>query len=475
MADHTGYSVSYLSRIETGQKPATPDIARSYDALLRTAQDRRRTRTPKKAPARGHAAGGLDLGIVWFGAEVRRLRMARGMSLTGLGAEVYLSRAYLGKIEQGRARGTYQHALALDTALEAEGRLARLFLDEYARVGPTPADTAILMVDTLREGYPAGDPEELAAEAAVRLQSLRVRSHQAGPFSVLQDLSEGVAELHHRATRCPPTTAKHLWPVALQYAELLGWSAQETGHDNIALRWTRLAAEWARTIGDTDAMGYAYIRQSQWARRRGDSVGAVGYARLAAGTPRISLRIQQFAAQREAQAFALAGNELSFRRALERYHDLLQDDPGRNAGAGRQPAWGPRPDPAYEESPILEATCLVDLGDFHTAAALFDQHMGRLATGRTGYARLAIREAIAYAHVGDADLACEVALRSLPIVARQGSASLRGDLNRLTGTLNRHRRRPAVRDLLPDLAMLARAAGSTPTAAGSEAGSVSVP
>ena len=88
--------------------------------------------------------------------------------------------------------------------------------------------------------------------------------------------------------------------------------------------------------------------------------------------------------------------------------------------------------------------------------------MGRLTTGRTGYARLAIREATAYAHLGEAELACDVAARWLPVVARVGSASLRGDLNRLTRTLNRHRLRPAVRELLPDLSALARAAGTAP-------------
>ena len=50
--------------------------------------------------------------------------MAEGRSLSALGAEAFVSRAYLGKIEQGHARGTYQIALALDSALHAGGSLA---------------------------------------------------------------------------------------------------------------------------------------------------------------------------------------------------------------------------------------------------------------------------------------------------------------------------------------------------------------
>jgi hypothetical protein len=71
---------------------------------------------------------------------------------------------------------------------------------------------------------------------------------------------------------------------------------------------------------------------------------------------------------------------------------------------------------------------------------------------RTGYARIALREAIAYASIGEPEHACSVARASLPTLARQGSASLRGDLRRLTRALNRYRNVAVVTDLLPDLA-----------------------
>jgi hypothetical protein len=122
--------------------------------------------------------------------------------------------------------------------------------------------------------------------------------------------------------------------------------------------------------------------------------------------------------------------------------------------------WGPMPDPGFEHSRLFEASCLVDLADFRTAAALFDQDMGGLGPARTGYARLAIRQAIAYAQTGEPEHACEVAAAALPTLARQGSASLRGDLKLLIRVLNRHRRRPAVQALLPDLTAVARAPGS---------------
>jgi transcriptional regulator with XRE-family HTH domain len=416
----------------------------------------KRVRAP--LPPRPDPVAGPD--IAWFGSEVRRLRIAAGKSLDGLGTEVYLSRSQLGKIEQGDARGSYQLALSLDAALGVHGQLTQLFLEECARVGPVAPDTDILARGgRVPPGARGPDPTDRAAVAvaAERLQALRARSHQAGPYSIVHDLGRDVAELHNLAGGAAPDAANPVWPVILRYAELLGWTTQETGHDAIALRWTHAMADWARRLGDTDALGYALIRQSQRARRRADADTAVALARRAGDIGGISPRLAQFAAQREAQACALAGDEPAYHRALDRYHALVAASPQTGSGAGHLPWWGPAPDPAFEGSRLLEATCLVDLADFRAATTLFDQGMTRLGAARTGYARLAIRHAIACAHIGEPEHACAIVLRSLPVVARQGSASLRGDLKLLSRVLNRYRRSSAVQDLLPDLTTAARA------------------
>ena len=293
--------------------------------------------------------------------------------------------------------------------------------------------------------------------AAGRLQALRVRSHQAGPYSILHDLGDGVAELYNLSGGTAPDAANPVWPVILRYAELLGWTAQETGHDAIAQRWTRAMAGWALRLGDADAVGYALIRQSQRARRSGDAVTAVILARRAGAISGISPRLAGFAAQREAQACALAGDEPTYHKAVDRYHALVAAPSPTAPDATELPWWGPVPDPAYERSRLLEATCLVDLADFRTSTTLFDHGMSHLGPARTGYARLAVRHAIAYAHVGEPEHACQIMLGALPTVFGQGSASLRGDLKLLSRVLNRHRRSPTVQALLPDLTAAARA------------------
>jgi hypothetical protein len=223
------------------------------------------------------------------------------------------------------------------------------------------------------------------------------------------------------------------------------------------MRWTRTVADWARRLGDADALGFALTRQSQRARRRGDAEAAVILARRAGAVGGISPRLAQFAAQREAQACALAGDEAAFGKALDRFHALAAAPPQTGSADAPLPLWGPAPNPSFERSRLLEATCLVDLADFWTAARLFDEGMPRLTAGRTGRARLAVRHAIACAHIGEPEQACQIMLGSLPTVARQGSASLRADLRLLSRVLNRHRRSPTVRALLPDLTAVAYA------------------
>lgn len=200
LAVRSGFSASYLSRVETGQRTPTAAVARLYATLGPAEAESTPERAPASTPSQPGPVTGLK--VTWFGSEVRRLRMSTGKSLDGLGTEVYLSRSQLGKIEQGDARGSYQLALSLDTALDAHGMLTRLFLEECARVGPVAPDTDILALgETSARG---SDPADRATVATGRLQALRVRSHQAGPHSIMHELGDDITELYSLAGAAPP-------------------------------------------------------------------------------------------------------------------------------------------------------------------------------------------------------------------------------------------------------------------------------
>ncbi|MFI8090195.1 helix-turn-helix domain-containing protein [Streptomyces sp. NPDC086080] len=68
-----------------------------------------------------------------FPAQLRRLRQARGLSLTDLARQTHYSKGYLSKIETGTKRATADVARVCDRVLGAEGELLRL-----VREGPPP-------------------------------------------------------------------------------------------------------------------------------------------------------------------------------------------------------------------------------------------------------------------------------------------------------------------------------------------------
>ncbi|MGH3975337.1 MAG: helix-turn-helix domain-containing protein, partial [Pseudonocardiaceae bacterium] len=84
---------------------------------------------------------------IWYkvGAELRRLREAQGISLSGLARQVHYSTGYLSKIETGKKRVTLEVARLVDEALETGGVLVALLPGpvslEPVDDEPDPTDT----------------------------------------------------------------------------------------------------------------------------------------------------------------------------------------------------------------------------------------------------------------------------------------------------------------------------------------------
>jgi WD40 repeat protein/transcriptional regulator with XRE-family HTH domain len=79
-----------------------------------------------------------DAEAVSFPAQLRRLRMERGLSLADLARETHYSKGYLSKIETGAKRATPDVARRCDEVLRADGRLVAL-LRAPRLPGPRPA------------------------------------------------------------------------------------------------------------------------------------------------------------------------------------------------------------------------------------------------------------------------------------------------------------------------------------------------
>jgi len=104
----------------------------------------------------------MSEGAPEFGGELRRLRVAAGLSLRGLAARVHYSKGYLSKVENGRARANPGFARACDAVLGTGGALVAL---AGAAVAATGAGISGL---PLRTPHFTGRREELTQiEAAL--------------------------------------------------------------------------------------------------------------------------------------------------------------------------------------------------------------------------------------------------------------------------------------------------------------------
>ncbi|MEV4937977.1 helix-turn-helix transcriptional regulator [Streptomyces zaomyceticus] len=113
--------------------------------------------------------------------------------------------------------------------------------------------------------------------------------------------------------------------LASRFAEFTGWMAQEAGDSDAALVWTDEAVELARAGGDPHLGSYALVRRALVTMYGGDAAGTVALARRAQSSE-LPSRIRGLAAQREAQGHALVGNEVDCLRSLDRARELLADD-----------------------------------------------------------------------------------------------------------------------------------------------------
>lgn len=423
-----------------------------------------------------------------FGAELRRLRTAAGLTLAQFASSVHYSKGQLSKIENGHKRPTPEFARMCDAVLDAGGALAglvpeiplaggtttpsdqagatmRRHTDAPAPLGP-PADhgaptrrqvmavgaASVLAVTPTQGGAPAfaastgpdPSPDLLAASRDLFAQFRRM-GQLSPPSTLLPVLAEQTRALTDLAGHCTGRTRSGLLRLSARHAEFAGWMAQESGDDDAALRWTDHAVRVADEAGDRDLAAYALTRHALITYYRGDAAGTIAFA-SGALSARLPARIRGLAAQHVGQGHALAGDHTSCLRHLERARALLD--------AARTDPETPQLGTTHLDDPITMITgwCLLDLGRPRQAAAVLDEACARLPDHalRTR-ARYGVRRALAHARNGEVEHACALARDLLPSVRAADSATIRLDLRRLSRTLARFRTVPAVSELSPDL------------------------
>ncbi|MGH3901605.1 MAG: helix-turn-helix domain-containing protein [Pseudonocardiaceae bacterium] len=192
---------------------------------------------------------GLAKGQTWHkvGAELRRLRKVRGVSLSGLARQVHYSTGYLSKIETGKKRITLEVARLVDEALETGGVLAALLPSpDSAR----PVDDEPDLTGTDACPYPglaAFGPSETRwffgrdQVTSDLISQLDARLAGGGPLAVVAPSGAGKSSLLAAglipALACGALPGSRAWPVvtatpgAHPLVALAALVAQRTGAD----------------------------------------------------------------------------------------------------------------------------------------------------------------------------------------------------------------------------------------------------
>lgn len=415
---------------------------------------------------------------VRFGRELRRRRLAAGLTLTGLSNLVHYSKGQLSKVERGLKVPSRELARLCDTALGAAGDLARLLPTQPTVTEVTKANddeqevwlmqlsgngqswfkplsrrgaltmgiASVAGMSISRPGTtsPVEDRTLLGMSRAL-FDQYRQLGQVTGPGLLLPPLIAQTHSLQELSSRAGPRTREGLLRLASRYAEYAGWMMQEIGNDQAALWWTQRAVDLAAAGGDRDLAAYGHVRHALVTLYGDDPQQTIELARRAQNA-RLPLRIRGLATQREAQGHALAGDYDACMRNLDLARDLL----AQHTAQSDAPVMGTTnlPDPVG----MITGWCLHDLGRPQQAAEVIGKQMALIPPKalRT-HVRYGTRHALAYAMAGEIEHACHLTSQLLDSAITVSSATIARDMQALAKTLARHPKNPAVRALAPEL------------------------
>ncbi|GLW52351.1 helix-turn-helix domain-containing protein [Kitasatospora phosalacinea] len=401
LARQLSYSKGYLSKVESGQRKASQELARRCDALL--GADGRLQQLAVRTAAADRTAPGPGLRARENAANGYGTPFAPGPVRADAGsADAWYAEQRHGPAPDALGGLLPQFPAALDPGVPA---LLREQLAQYRQLGQHL--DPVLLVPAL----------QVQSETALRI-----------------------------ALRCDGRSRAELLLIAAHFIEFGGWMAQEAGDRHTALAHTERAVELARAGGHRHFAGYALVRRALVTFYAGDAVATVALA-TAAQDRRLPPRIRGLAALREAQGHALGGDRNRCLRALERAEVLL-------ATAAADHDGGPVLGSANVADPAAMTTgwCLFDLGHARRAAEVLDRECARLPRHATrARIRYGLRRALAHAGAGEAEHACAVAAEQLGALVDVPSATVAADLRRLDRELRRFRASRTVREFQPAL------------------------
>ncbi|GAA3205696.1 helix-turn-helix transcriptional regulator [Actinocorallia longicatena] len=395
LAGRAHYSKGYLSKVESGARPPTPQLARRCDAAL--------------------GAGGALAALAGGGRPPP-------------------------PAEEAAAPEDERNVWIMSLGTEADGWFTPVGRRELLAAG----GSALLGLNTSPPAVRAAAVRETGLEAGKTIFTrLRALGQVAGPGLVLPTVVAQANMLRSVAAASEGPLREGWSRLAARHAEYAGWLAQEAGNPRAALWWTGTAVRLAGEA-DPDMAAHALVRRALITLYADDGSTTAALAGRARRSP-AGRRVRGLAALREAQGHALTGDALACERAAD--HGALLLD---GASAGSDPlALGSA---HVDVVAVTRGWCLYDLGRPAEAAAVLEEQVARIPPdAHRSLARYGARLALAHATAGERERACEVTEGVLDAAAGVDSATIRTDLARLARTLIRWRSEPRIRSLYPRL------------------------
>lgn len=304
-----------------------------------------------------------------YGAALRKWRECRGLSQRALGRLVHVSGDLIGKVEKAERWPSARLIESCEAALQTGGELVAFLSDlererrltgvGYRLAGGADGQLGVVMnhseeTDLLRSWH-----EQLAS-----LATAGNRTGYAGMASTAHAQISAAATIGRRsssADRRNVLIAQAMW------AEFLSWIDEQSDAAE-ADAWLRRAQQHAVEANAPALASYVLMRQSQRALERFDPRQAAALAQQALDEVRLPGRIRALLLVRQAQAFAMGGDQNSCVASIDEAH--------RVAGSADWDSELPI-DVGVHCNPVYvtahEAQCRLLLGQPAAAADLYEQ------------------------------------------------------------------------------------------------------
>ncbi|MGH3911472.1 MAG: helix-turn-helix domain-containing protein [Pseudonocardiaceae bacterium] len=440
----------------------------------------------------------------YWGAELRTLRVARGLSLAELGHQLHCDPSYLAKIERAERPIPATLAESCDRVLQTQGMLVRLHAlaqaaseqtttttdpshdhvasdnDHVASppgnlAGGTPfpatpdtgeeivvpartPDGRIVFVSVPRRvflrgvgsaavGLPSAThcvtlPADVNPIEHFRqmLQVLVDHDNLFGPQRVIPAVREQISIIQQLRSNWRGADQQELVHVQAQYSEFCGWLYEDAGDNHLAESWLDRALRLAHITADHDLTVYILVRTAGLAGARHVPADAIGAGEQALRMAPPHSRLAAYAATWTGRGYALSGDQAAMERTYECARKLLMV-----SDADPDSMCGPW---LSETSVALNrAWSLALLGDYHTAAQSFQNAIADLPSDRRRDRGVYLsRTALVHAGAQKVEDAATFGLEALTIGVDTGSGRILTELSQLDDVLAPWNTMPAVAD-----------------------------